>query len=109
MGPLQSKLAGLWAYMFLRRQGQPNPVPIVSLGAQRSINFNEEDFVPILREIGGANIILDIIGGDYVARNIRAAHADAKIIQLAFNLGSKIEVDLMPHYAKASHPEPVLH
>ena len=67
-----------------------------SLGAQRSINFNEKDFVPILREIGGANIILDIIGGDYVARNIRAAHADAKIVQLAFNLGSKIEVDLMP-------------
>ena len=66
------------------------------LGAQRSINFNEKDFVPILREIGGANIILDIIGGDYVARNIRAAHADAKIVQLAFNLGSKIEVDLMP-------------
>ena len=66
------------------------------LGARRSINFNEEDFVPILREIGGANIILDIIGGDYVARNIRAAHADAKIVQLAFNLGSKIEVDLMP-------------
>ena len=66
------------------------------LGAHRSINFNEEDFVPILREIGGANIILDIIGGDYVARNIKAAHADAKIIQLAFNLGSKIEIDLMP-------------
>ena len=66
------------------------------LGAHRSINFKEEDFVPILREIGGANIILDIIGGDYVARNIRAAHADAKIIQLAFNLGSKVEVDLMP-------------
>ncbi|MDC3235047.1 NAD(P)H-quinone oxidoreductase [Candidatus Puniceispirillum sp.] len=66
------------------------------LGAHQSINFNAEDFVPILREIGGANIILDIIGGDYVARNIKAAHADAKIIQLAFNLGSKIEVDLMP-------------
>ena len=66
------------------------------LGAHRSINFNEEDFVPILREIGGANIILDIIGGNYVARNIRAARADAKIFQLAFNLGSKIEVDLMP-------------
>ena len=66
------------------------------LGAHRSVNFNEEDFVPILREIGGANIILDIIGGDYVARNIKAAHADARIIQLAFNLGSKIEVDLMP-------------
>ena len=66
------------------------------LGAHRAINFNEEDFVPILREIGGANIILDIIGGDYVSRNIKAAHADARIIQLAFNLGSKIEIDLMP-------------
>ena len=67
-----------------------------NLGAQRSINFNEKDFVPILREIGGANIILDIIGGDYVARNIKAAHADARIIQLAFNHGSKMEIDLMP-------------
>ena len=66
------------------------------LGAERSINYNEEDFVPILREIGGADIILDIIGGNYVARNIKAARADAKIIQLAFNLGSKIEIDLMP-------------
>jgi len=66
------------------------------LGARRSINFNEEDFVPILREIGGANIILDIIGGDYVARNIKAAHPDARIIQLAFAQGSKIDIDLMP-------------
>ena len=66
------------------------------LGAKRTIDFSEEDFVPVLREVGGANIILDIMGGDYVARNIRAAHADARIIQLAFNLGSKIDIDLMP-------------
>ena len=66
------------------------------LGAKRAINFNQDDFVPILREAGGADIILDIIGGDYVARNIKAAHADARIIQLAFNLGSKMELDLMP-------------
>ncbi|SHL67794.1 putative NAD(P)H quinone oxidoreductase, PIG3 family [Roseovarius marisflavi] len=67
-----------------------------SLGATRTINFNEEDFVPICREAGGADIILDIIGGDYVARNIKAARHDARIIQLAFNLGSKVEIDLMP-------------
>ena len=66
------------------------------LGAKRTIDFSEEDFVPVLREVGGADIILDIMGGDYVARNIRAAHADARIIQLAFNLGSKIDIDLMP-------------
>ena len=66
------------------------------LGAKQAINFKQDDFVPILREAGGADIILDIIGGDYVARNIKAAHADARIVQLAFNLGSKMEIDLMP-------------
>ena len=66
------------------------------LGAAKAINFNEQDFVSIVRESGGADIILDIIGGDYVARNIKAARADARIIQLAFNKGSKIDIDLMP-------------
>ena len=67
-----------------------------SLGAHRAINFNDEDFVSILREAGGADIILDIIGGDYIARNIRAARHDARMIQLAFNAGSRVEIDLMP-------------
>ena len=67
-----------------------------SLGAHRAINYKDEDFVDILREAGGANIILDIIGGDYIARNIRAASHDARIIQLAFNAGSRVEIDLMP-------------
>lgn len=74
-----------------------------SLGAARTINFREEDFVPICREAGGADIILDIIGGDYVARNIKAARHDARIIQLAFNLGSKVEIDLMPITLKRIH------
>ncbi|PHQ94139.1 MAG: NAD(P)H-quinone oxidoreductase [Marinosulfonomonas sp.] len=67
-----------------------------SLGAKRAINFHEEDFVNIVREAGGANLILDIIGGDYVARNIKAASPDARIVQLAFNAGSKVEINLMP-------------
>ena len=67
-----------------------------SLGAHRAINFNDENFVGILREAGGADIILDIIGGDYIARNIKAARHDARMIQLAFNAGSQVEIDLMP-------------
>ncbi|RJL18910.1 NAD(P)H-quinone oxidoreductase [Paracoccus siganidrum] len=66
------------------------------LGAERAIDFRDEDFVGITREAGGADIILDIIGGDYVARNIKAARHDARIVQLAFNKGSKVEIDLMP-------------
>lgn len=69
---------------------------VTGLGAPRAILFRTEDFVEITREAGGADIILDIIGGDYVARNIKSARHDARIIQLAFNGGSKVEIDLMP-------------
>lgn len=74
-----------------------------ALGAERSINYREEDFVDVVREAGGANLILDIIGGDYIARNIKAASADARIIQLAFNAGSKVEINMMPIMLKRLH------
>lgn len=66
-----------------------------SLGADRAIDYREEDFVSVAREAGAASLILDIIGGDYIARNIKAAAPDARIIQLAFRAGSKVEIDLM--------------
>jgi putative PIG3 family NAD(P)H quinone oxidoreductase len=67
------------------------------LGADRVIDYQTQDFVEVVRSEGrGANVILDIVGGPYVARNIKAATPDARIVQLAFNLGSKIEIDLMP-------------
>ena len=69
---------------------------VTDLGATRAISFQTEDFVALTREAGGADIILDIIGGDYIARNIKAASPDARIIQLAFNAGSKVEINLMP-------------
>ena len=69
---------------------------VADLGATRAINFKTEDFVEVTRAAGGADIILDIIGGDYIARNIKAASPDARIIQLAFNGGSKVEINLTP-------------
>ncbi len=66
-----------------------------SLGAERAINYKEEDFVEVVREAGGADLIQDIMGGDYIARNIKAAAVDARIVQLAFRAGSKVDVDLM--------------
>ena len=68
----------------------------VAAGAERAIDYRNEDFVEIVREAGGASMILDIIGGDYVERNFKAAAQDAHIIQLAFNRGSKVDVNLMP-------------
>ena len=68
----------------------------LSLGATKAINYHTDDFVESVREAGGASLILDTIGGDYVARNIKAATHDARIVQLAFNKGSKMELNLMP-------------
>jgi NADPH:quinone reductase-like Zn-dependent oxidoreductase len=66
------------------------------LGADRVVDYAKEDFVEVVRQEGGANVILDIVGGPNIEKNFKAASHDARIIQLAFALGSKIEVNLMP-------------
>ena len=66
------------------------------LGADRVIDYREEDYVEIVREAGGANVILDIVGGPNIEKNFKAANHDARIIQLAFGAGSKIEINMMP-------------
>jgi putative PIG3 family NAD(P)H quinone oxidoreductase len=66
------------------------------LGADRVVDYRAEDFVEVVRKEGGANVILDIVGGPNIERNLKAASHDARIIQLAFAQGSKIEINLMP-------------
>jgi len=66
------------------------------LGADRVIDYKQEDFVEAVRSEGGANVILDIVGGPNIEKNIKAASPDARIIQLAFAAGSKVEINLMP-------------
>ncbi|MFN9489010.1 MAG: NAD(P)H-quinone oxidoreductase [Betaproteobacteria bacterium] len=66
------------------------------LGADRVIDYKTEDFVEVVRAEGGANVILDIVGGANIEKNLKAASHDARIIQLAFAAGSKVEINLMP-------------
>jgi NADPH2:quinone reductase len=66
------------------------------LGADRVIDYRQEDFVDIVREAGGANVILDIVGGGNIEKNFKAASHDGRIIQLAFAAGSKVDINLMP-------------
>lgn len=66
------------------------------LGAERAINYREEDFVPILQEAGGANLILDMVGGDYLPRNLKSLAEDGRLVQIAFLQGPKVSVNFAP-------------
>lgn len=71
---------------------------IERLGAQ-AINYRERDFVAEVKQLTqglGANVILDMVGGDYIQRNFSAAAKDGRIVNIAFLNGSKTMVDFMP-------------
>jgi NADPH2:quinone reductase len=71
----------------------------VALGADRAIDYRSGDFVEAVKtETGGkgADVILDMVGGSYVQRNLSAAAVNGRIVQIAFQQGSKVEVDLLP-------------
>ncbi len=63
------------------------------LGAEVGINYQTTDFVEILRSAGGANLILDMVGGPYLPRNIKALCDDGRLVQIAFLQGAKVELN----------------
>jgi len=63
------------------------------LGAERAINYREEDFVEVLRTEGGADLILDMVGGDYLPRNVKALADDGRLVQIAFLQGPKVALN----------------
>lgn len=65
----------------------------LALGAEQAINYRDADFVSTLKAEGGANLILDMVGGDYIARNIRALADDGRLVQIAFLQGPKVELN----------------
>lgn len=65
----------------------------LQLGAERAINYREEDFGDVLKSEGGADLILDMVGGDYIPRNIRALADDGRLVQIAFLQGPKVELN----------------
>ena len=81
--------------------GGPESIRLAGeMGAHRVINYREEDFVEIVSEAGGADIIIDFLGGSYTARNLKCTRMDTRIIQLAFDLGPKAEINLIPFLVK---------
>jgi NADPH2:quinone reductase len=68
----------------------------IKLGADYAINYKTQDFVTMSRELtGGAgpNLIIDMVGGDYIEKNYDAAATDGRIVQIAFLGGPKATVN----------------
>jgi len=65
----------------------------VALGAERAINYKEEDFVEVMKAEGGPDLILDMVGGDYIPRNVKVLANDGRLVQIAFLQGPKVELN----------------
>ncbi|MDW4549585.1 NAD(P)H-quinone oxidoreductase [Defluviimonas sp. D31] len=63
------------------------------LGAEHAVNYREADFVEAVRAAGGADLILDMVGGDYIPRNVKALADDGRLVQIAFLSGPKVELN----------------
>lgn len=67
----------------------------VALGAEQAINYRDADFVAVMREQGGAHLILDMVGGDYIQRNIKSLSDDGRLVQIAFLQGPKVDLNMI--------------
>ncbi|MEQ8899122.1 MAG: NAD(P)H-quinone oxidoreductase [Roseovarius sp.] len=65
----------------------------LDLGAERAINYKDEDFVEVLKPEGGANLILDMVGGDYLPRNVKCLADEGRLVMIAFLQGPKVELN----------------
>ena len=63
------------------------------LGAKRAINYKKEDFLDVMKSLGGVNLILDMVGGVYIEKNIKALVDDGRLVQIAFLQGAKAELN----------------
>lgn len=71
----------------------------IELGADRAINYREEDFVAIAKEETGGkgvNVVLDMVGGDYIERELAALAPDGRLVFIAFLGGSKAQINFLP-------------
>ncbi|NSX53716.1 NAD(P)H-quinone oxidoreductase [Parasulfitobacter algicola] len=63
------------------------------LGADFAINYRDQDFVQVINNEGGADLILDMVGGPYLPRNVKALADDGRLIQIAFLQGPQVELN----------------
>jgi NADPH2:quinone reductase len=104
IGTTAIQLAKAWGAIVFATAGSAEKCRACrDLGADVAIDYREQDFLAVVKEKTGGrgvDLILDMVGGDYVARNIDALAVDGRQVSIAFLKGSKVEIDLQKVMAK---------
>lgn len=100
IGTTAIQLASIFGARVLATAGSAEKcAACLKLGADAAINYRTQDFVAEtmqMTESRGADVILDMVGGDYIPRNIQAAATDGRIVSIAFLNGATAEVNFLP-------------
>lgn len=83
------------AYVIATAGGADRAQACLDLGADRAFDYHAEDWSAAVRDEGGADVILDMVGGDYVQKNLNCLNRFGRLVMIAFLKGSRVEVDLM--------------
>ena len=81
------------ARVFATAGGEAKRAVCETLGAHRAIDYRAQDFVEVLRAEGGAHLILDMVGGPYLPRNVKALADDGRLVQIAFLQGPQVDLN----------------
>jgi len=93
-------MAKAWGATVISTVGsQEKKVFCESIGADYVINYREQDFVAEVAQItqnNGVNLILDMVGGPYIQKNIASLALEGRLVQIAFQKGASVELDVKP-------------
>ncbi|WP_353644400.1 NAD(P)H-quinone oxidoreductase [Mesorhizobium sp. WSM2239] len=109
--------SALGAYVITTAGSAEKCEACLKLGADRAVNYRKQDFVAAVKQATdgrGANVVLDMVGGDYVGRNYDAAAVEGRIVQIATQGGavasadfSKLMVKRLVHTGSTLRPRTV--
>lgn len=98
IGTTAIQLAHAFGARVFATAGSPEKCAVCrELGAERAIDYRQEDFVAAVKEMTqgrGVDVILDMVGGPYVEKNLRSLAVEGRLVQIAFLQGSKVTLDL---------------
>ncbi len=85
IGTTAIQLARAFGARVFATAGSPDKTRVCEeLGAERGIDYRAEDFVEVVKQAGGADVILDMVGGPYIQRNIECLKLEGRLVQIAF-------------------------